>query len=472
MTPTTQELDQVFGPGTGATAEARAKVSKKEFVRSIDQLAEATPVARGRRLTATEALGAYGWDTLLTVADEGAALLAASSTSVGAALRERRELLGLTTRVVGLSARVPEPVVRACEESKRVAIQEYEKVARALGLDERGISFRSEPPGNRDVAVRLRTIGDELPPMTSAVVSAVAEAAWVALQQVRLEALMFGHSEPLFSPEANYGTSTSPAYRVGYQLAGDTRDRLGLALNPIKSLRELTEEQLGIPVIQSELGPDIAGVTLEVEQQRAIVLNIGSKNRNVFVRRSTLAHELGHLLFDPANRLDVLRVDDFEGLSRSADEVHDPVEQRANAFSVEFIAPKLSVADVYRRNPQTAVAEVMNLFGISYTAARYQLWNALNRTVPLETLRASQVEPDPGWDGAERYTVDYHPIQGLRTSRAGRFSAVVMRAAHENLISWDTASEWLECAVDQVRAARDGIRDLFPSVWTTPLSSK
>jgi Zn-dependent peptidase ImmA (M78 family) len=470
MNRTTQELDHVFGPGAGATDEARARVSKKEFVRSIDQLAESTPSARGRRLTAVEALGAYGWDVLLTVADEGAALLAASATSVGSALRARRELLGLSTRAVGLSARVPEAVVQACEESKRVSIKEYEKVARALGLDERQISVSSEPSGNRDVAVRLRTIGDELPPMTSPVVAAVAEAAWVALQQVRLETLMFGPRTRRFSPEANYGTSSSPAYRVGYKLAGHARDRLGLRLDPIKSLRELTEEQLGIPVIQSELGPDIAGVTLEVEQQRAIVINIGSKNRNVFVRRSTLAHELGHLLFDPAGRLDVLRVDDFEGLSRSADEVPDPVEQRANAFSIEFIAPKQSVAEVYRRNPQNAVAEVMNLFGISFTAARYQLWNALNRTVPLETLRSSRVEPEPGWDGAERYTVDYHPIQGLRASRAGRFSALIMRAANESFLSWDTASEWLECSVEQVMAARDGVRDLFPSVWGTPLS--
>ena len=461
----------MFGPGDGATPEARARRSTKEYVRSIDQLAEVTPVARGRRLTASEALGAYGWDTLLTVADEGAALLAASATSVGTALRARRELLGLTTRAVGLSARVLEPVVRACEESKRVAIRDYEKVARALGLDERGISFRSEPSGNRDVAVRLRTIGDDLPPMTSSVVSAMAEAAWVALQQVRLETLMFGRRTPIFSPDPNYGTSSSPAYRAGYQLAGDARDHLGFGRRAIQSLRELTEERLGIPVIQSELGPDIAGVTLEVEQQRAIVLNIGSKNRNVFVRRSTLAHELGHLLFDPANRLDVLRVDDFEGLSRSADEVRDPVEQRANAFSVEFIAPRLSVAEVYRKDPEGAVAEVMNVFGISYTAARYQIWNALNRSVPLESLRAAHVEPDPGWDGAERYTVDYHPIQGLRTSRAGRFSAVVMRAAQEQLVSWDTASEWLECSVDELKLAQDGVRELFPFVWGMQLSS-
>lgn len=469
MKITSDQLDRVFGPGGGTSPEHRARTSSKLFVRSIDQLAEASPLALGRKLTASEALSAYGWDTLLTVADEGAALLAASSTSAGAALRSRRELLGLTIRAVGLAAKVPESVVAACEASQRVSIREYEKVARAIGLDDRAVSYSFDPSANRDLAVRLRTIGDELPPMTASVVAAVAEAAWVALQQVRLETTMFGQRRSRFATDTNYGTSASPAFRVGYQLAGDARDALGLGEQPIPSLRQLTEEELGIPVIQSELGPDIAGVTLEVEGERAIVLNIGSKNRNVFVRRATLAHELGHLLFDPARRLDTLRVDEFDELARSADDVPDPVEQRANAFSVEFIAPQRALAKLYAQAPATAVAEAMNRFGISFTAARYQLWNALGRSVRPDTLTARQVQPDPAWDGAERYTVDYHPIAGVRPSRAGRFSALVMRAAFEHIISKDTACEWLECSEEQLTSAEEGVRDLFPSVWQPPL---
>lgn len=471
MTISRSELDRVLGAGAGDNELSRARVSTKQFVRSVDQLAESSPGARGRKLTAFEALDAYGWDTLRAVADEGAALLAASATSAGSALRSRRELLGLSARVVGLGAHVPEAVVVACENSQRVSVHEYEKIARVLGLDERLLSFTTDPSGNRDVAVRLRTIGEEMPPMTPTVVSAIAEASWVAAQQIRFETLLFGKRDRLFTPEPNYGTSSSPAYRVGYQLAALARERLGLGVQAIQSLRELTEERLGIPVIQSELGSDIAGVTLEVEQQRAIVLNIGGSNRNVFVRRSTLAHELGHLLFDPPRQLNVLRVDDFDGLSHSAEAIRDPVEQRANAFSVEFIAPRQSVLKVYQNDPDAAVSSVMSTFGISYTAARYQIWNALNRSVQIETLRASHAEPEPAWDGAERYTVDYHPIPALRASRAGRFSAIALRAAQEKLISWETVSSWLECTVQQLHEAQEGLRDLFPSVWTAPLAT-
>lgn len=416
----------------GETPEARARHSSRLYVRSIDQLAVASPEAKGRKLAAAEALAAYGWDTLRQVHEEGAALLAASVHAAGSALRRRRELLGLSQRAVALSAGVLEPVVAACEDSRRVPVRQYEKVARAIGLDERHVSHRAEPAGNSELAVRLRTIGDDMPAMTSAVVAAMAEAAWVASQQVRLEVLLFGARSLPFQTDSNYGTSSSPAFRAGYQLAGQLRHALQLGSGPIPSLRELSEERLGVPVIQSELGEHIAGVTLEVEGRRAIVLNLGSKNRNVFVRRATLAHELGHLLFDPSQQLALLRVDDYESLSRSAEELRDPVEQRANAFAVELLAPQRELLELYKRRAERTVAEAVNLFGASSTAVRYQLWNALGRVVALDALRAARVVPEAQWDGAERYTVDYHPLPSLR-------------------------------------ASVETLRELFPSVWARPL---
>ena len=58
---------------------------------------------------------------------------------------------------------------------------------------------------------------------------------------------------------------------------------------------------------------------------------------SIWVRRATVAHELGHLLFDPV-QLDRVRVDTYQ--SNEIDpESHltprpDVVEQRANAFSI------------------------------------------------------------------------------------------------------------------------------------------
>src|ERR1700752_4715181 len=106
MTPSKELLDAVFGPVPGKTPEERARVSEREFVRSMDQLAEASSKATGRQLTAREALDAYGWRVLAEVGLEGATLLSESPKAAGDFLRRRRELLGLTTSGVAMAARV------------------------------------------------------------------------------------------------------------------------------------------------------------------------------------------------------------------------------------------------------------------------------------------------------------------------------------------------------------------------------
>src|SRR5580658_2866774 len=119
MTKTSQaDLDVAFGPGQGQTAEGRARASDRLFVRSIDQIAEFSTEARGRKLTASEALSAYGLEPLVEVGLEGAALLAHSARAAGAVLRQRRQDLNLDVRAVAARARVPPEVVEACEASR------------------------------------------------------------------------------------------------------------------------------------------------------------------------------------------------------------------------------------------------------------------------------------------------------------------------------------------------------------------
>ncbi len=342
MSVDSHALDLVFGPGPGDSPAQRARHSDRMFVRSIDQLAEDSGSARGRRLTAREALEAYGFEKLLEAASEGSALLSASRDALGRVLRDRRTQLGLEVARVASRANVDPSVVEAAEQSKRVPIRECERIARALGLDERYLSARGEPEGNNRVAVRLRTIGRENPRMTQAAASAISEASWVAMTQIRLEEALGLRPGPLgIEHSSNYGTVAFPAFRWGYTLAGDARHALGLGMAPVLSLREFTEERLGLPIVQSELGESIAGVTVEVEGRRAIVVNLDGKNRHVFVRRATIAHELGHLLYDPPHSLNWLRVDDYRDLETPFEMLFDPVEQRANAFAAEFLAPQV-----------------------------------------------------------------------------------------------------------------------------------
>jgi transcriptional regulator with XRE-family HTH domain len=466
------DLEAVFGnASSGATPQERARTSDRIYVRSLDQLALDSPRATGRRLTSSEALDAYGWDTLLEVEHEGAALLSAGPNAPGEAIRSRRNALNLGLKQVARRAALAPAQLEDAERNARgIPLQWYERIAQALGLDERFISVRASPVGDERLAVRLRTLSSDTGAMTATEVASIAEAAWVATTQVRLErALGFAGRVHEFTPSDNYGGFSYPPYMHGYWLADETRKRLGLgdrALGP--SLREIAEDVLGIPVIQAELGEWLAGVTVQAGDARAIVANVSGMNgRNVYIRRATLAHELGHLLWDPDDRLQTLAVDTYGDLERRADEIPDPVEQRANAYAVQFIAPQAAVLDVFHAAAgagNDGIGAVMETFGISFTTARYQVWNGMQRAVRLESLQTDQRTPSEEWDAKETYAVAWHPLRVV-PSRAGRFSGVVVRAAEERLISWDTAGLYLQSSAEEVRAAAPMIHELFPGVF-------
>lgn len=467
-----QTLDRVFGECEGTTPADRARASSRRFVRGVDLLTfDESPRATGRRLSATEALDAYGFDKLAEVAADGSAIICESVTAVGRALSDRRRQLGLEIRHVASATKLRSDVVEALEASKRRPIQEYERVARVLGLDERMLSYSAEPAGNQGVAVRMHALRNERPALSGSVVAALTEAAWVAMTQVRLEAaLVLPQAERTFQTEPYYGSRTHPAYRVGYALADTFRAAFDFHDQPIRSMRELLERRLCIPVVQAELGNSIAGATIAAGDRRAIVVNLSGRNRNVFARRSTLAHELCHILFDPRERLRDLRVDEYDDLDRREDLVPDPVEQRANAFAVQLLAPRTSALRVYEEQGDEALTTLIQQYGISFTAARYQVWNALERRVPLEHLNTQEPPREADWDGSEAYTIAWHPIRALadHPSRAGRFSALVLRAADAGIVSWDTASTWLFSSEKELRkeniiaAMKEFYPDLFP----------
>jgi Zn-dependent peptidase ImmA (M78 family) len=468
--PSSEDLDFVLGPGPGTTPEERALHSKREYVRSMDQLAEANDLAKGRKLSAAEALAAYGWDVLDEVASEGAALLSAGPKAVGRLLKRQRDTLGLDLKQVSTTANIDIHIVESAETFKRLPIRDIERIARSLGLDERFVSWHTEPHlHDQQIGVRLRTIGEEHPRMTAHAVAAIAEATWVASTQLRLQKEL-GLSRPETGIEVsdNYGGPGYPAYEHGYYLATEARQKLALGDGPLHiPLRELIEDRLNIPVIQTEIGPSIAGVTVEMGDRRAIVTNLDGENRRVLVRRSTFAHEFGHLLYDPPHRLKSLHVDDYDELELPAYKRTDPIERRTNAFAVEFIAPGAAVLDCYQSATRDGVWEVMNTFGLSYTAARYHIWNSAQRQIPLEDLQLTPGrELDPKWEAGESYTLDFHPLPRVRPSRAGRFSAIVVRAADERIISWDTAAEMLEVASEELRCAVPAIQSLFPTVFS------
>ena len=184
---TRKVLAATVGSGTQTRSPSNTTPGRT-YVRSLSQIAEYFPPATGRRLTEAEVVDAYGPEVIKEVESEGFALLCESPKAAGRLISLRRELLRLDHRHVANMAGVTEDQLRKLEDGYRVPIRQAESVARALGLDERMLSWKAEAsPESERVAVRLRTIGDEKPLLTSHAVSAIAEATWVATTQIRLQ---------------------------------------------------------------------------------------------------------------------------------------------------------------------------------------------------------------------------------------------------------------------------------------------
>ena len=466
----------IFGQGMdGLSAEEAARSSARSFVRSEAQLAvyEESRKPTGHKLTAWEAYTGFGLDVLEEAVEYGSAIIRRTKNSTGDALKQRREALGVPHDSVGRAAKVPEATVKTAESSpSEVTLAKLEHIAFALGLDERLLAFEQDSGGDFKLAYRLRTLVKEpnrqADKISNGTALLFAEAASIIRVQHRLqEWLRLRDESHLFSPDNYYGSSMNPTWQVGYNLAEEARETLQIEQSPIPSMRELVEDRLGIPVIQARLPKTVAGATImtmdeDGKEARGVVLNTVGDNQNVWIRRATLAHELGHLLYDPDSELKNVRVDSYAD-SRKNPETQgiDYVEQRANAFAIAFLAPNHAVRQL-APGPISAdsVANVMRAFGISHTAARYHISNSHYREfdVPSGVLDAS---PSDEQKAAEDFTVDYFPVSDTPDQRRGRFAGLVTAAYDNGLISEDTAALYLRCSVQDFRDSREFLRSLY-----------
>ena len=469
-------VEAVFGPEMAHLSEEEAaRQSHLRFVRGKIQLGvfDASRNPTGHVLTAWEAYRAYGLNILEEALDYGSAILI-HPDGMEPALRRRMDELGLqrsaVARETGLDAQVVE---RAERQSADNRIGDLERIGFVLGLDERQIGYRPTGQSDAALAVRLRTLHSPQPtgprPLSQRAVLSFAHAASVIRTQHRLQAwLGLDGSSRQLEPTDYYGTCDTPAFRVGYQLAEQARDTLNLGEEPVDSMRHLVETTLGIPVVQAELPKSIAGATIAVTdpergETRGIVLNTIGANKNVWVRRATLAHELGHLLFDPIQRLDRIRVDTYQQTNDADPQAAAPdyVEQRANAFAIAFLAPMTAVREMAPDPVQTgSVRNVMSTFGISHTAALYHIRNSHYRTaeVPEDRLFA---EPSDEQKAAEDFTLDYFPIPDTPSLRRGRFAGIVTSCFEKSCLTADSAAKYLNCSERVFKKNVDTIRGLY-----------
>ena len=468
--PSSDELARIFGPSSsGRSPDEYARTSQREYVRSQDHLALATPGASGRRLSAWEAYKAFGLQKLEEVLEYGSAVLVTDIREPSATISRRRQDLALEPADLSSFLKMRALEILAAERrDRRTPIRSLEKIARALGLDETRIGIPTAGDVGHLLAVRLREMRDTRAGIRPNVVLKLGESAWVIQKQVVLSHWLNRHVNLRslgIDGDSRYGGPGYPAWEVGYELAASTRRALGIASDcPIERLRRVVEGPLGLPLTHIELPVTIAGATISTGDARGIAINVNGTNSNVWVRRFTIAHELGHLLWDPDQHLKALIVDSYSDLEREPYRMRtDYVEARANAFAIELLAPKKAALDHFLSysDPREGLRAVMERFGVSFTAAKYQIWNALDRNSPLESFTVDDIEPTPEWVGRESFTNDYFHPKSVPLSRRGLFAGYVVKCWSEKLISFDSAASYLSCEPAELEANADEITRLF-----------
>ena len=463
------ELQHVFGSeSSGETAQERAASSSRRFVRSQAQLSPERAGATGPRITASWALKQFGYSALHDAVEQGATVISTSLEEPARTLREQRERLELTAEQVASASGLSVSEVRRAEQPGTVSpIRRLQTLAQTLGLNDEQLSVRPAAGADQELAVRLRTLrrSEQGVRLSPSLVLKLAEAAWTISRQSILAGELGAqlHRPDAFESDDDYG---SPVWRRGYDLAEQTRQVLGLdGVEPIDSVRVLIE-RLGIPLVQAEMGQTFAGATVVNGEDRGIVVNTEGDNQNVWVRRMTLCHELGHLLWDPPARLRRLHVDRYDALRLAEAGGGDEVEARANAFAIALLAPREGVLDIMQRQngAHAQVAELMSRYGIGATAAKYHLTNvSRNWGAEVDTRRIISAQlptPDGVWNVNENWTADYFPVAGVPISRRGRFAGLVACAVHRGLISTDTAASWLRAPPSSLQPQLSNIVEL------------
>lgn len=470
------ELDLVFGSASiGDTPEERSKTSDATFVRSQIQLAPYSDAATGRVLSAREAFRTFGWQVLRQAVFEGSAPLISSSKEPAATLRARRTELGLSEEQLATKVGIPTSALQRAETAGvRTPYRTLESLAQALALDEQVLGLVPNAGRDASLGVRLREMANsgDIAGFTASTVLQLSEAAWLiarqAALQVSLNDVAMQSRVRLPRRDSSFGY---PAYETGYRLARKTRDLLGLdPEEPIESVRKIIEDDFGLPLVQLQMSTRFAGATMANGSARGIVVNESGMNSNVWVRRMTLCHELGHLLWDPDDRLQQVAVDGYDEVEMSdRDTRRDPPEIRANAFAVAFLAPPSAVQDIASRNsdPILVLSEVMTTFGISATAAKHHLKNVA-KVDAFGCWPGRLPEPEDHWVVMENLTLDYFPIKSTPLSRRGKFAWCVAKAFEAGEISLDSAASWLAVPAQDVSA--DALRQIA-SLRDDPLLS-
>lgn len=250
-------------------------------------------------------------------------------------------------------------------------------------------------------------------------------------------------------------------YKLGDELARQTRGELALN-GPIPSMRDLAQETLGIPLIAARLtndGPDAFAVYAP-GRRAVIVLNLEGKNVHPLVRRFTIAHEIGHVLYDRPGLGSfgvACRVDPQRGLD---------IESRANAFAMRLLLPWSEVTSMGTSVLEPVVfRSLMETWGVHYSALRLYVEKSLG----LSADDAKQAIPNVDrsspnrWAQAEELVEERRGRERISTPRRGALATLVLDALRSDRLSYARARELLRLdatvSLEELAAESDVLLD-------------
>lgn len=140
-----------------------------------------------------------------------------------------------------------------------------------------------------------------------------------------------------------------------------------LGTQPLGDLVALIEQATGIDVAVLEAGPDEHGLTMRDPARGAVFVGV-ARTRNPMRQRSTLAHELGHVLFE-----------DWTDVQAGNWSDRSPAEIRADAFARHLLVPVEGLREFLQDRPlvtQADLSSVVQRFLVSPTIAAIALSQA------------------------------------------------------------------------------------------------
>ncbi len=169
-----------------------------------------------------------------------------------------------------------------------------------------------------------------------------------------------------------------------------------LGLQALGDLLEIIEQATGIDVAVLDAGPDEHGLTMRDSARGTVFIGV-ARTRNPMRQRSTLAHELGHVLFEDWGDSDT---GDWSDRS--------PAEIRADAFARHLLVPVEGLREFIRAGSPvglSALSAVVQRFLVSPQIAAIAMSQAgyIDEATKQEwmTLSAPQLAARFGW--ADQY---------------------------------------------------------------------